>query len=554
MSRITDWARWLSTLAVASLGCIQYISPPTEPTAAQQLLEAEGLYADARDLYFKVYVTDATGSGRSIRGVTLADLKGSYAALRERALERLSGLDDSKYAGDDRRAIGLMRKTLTDGVYPEGGAVRPACVAHSALGATRWGELSAQLYACYGRAQSRVITPTDTADRLTVLARLKTEGDSAKRRALFLSLRPVWESVNGDNSVESPWRRLVALSAAQWKERGSPSEVAAMSLGIAAPGVEPVLVQMLEAWERTLPNTRAEPWDWYYNTGEASRKLSAGIPLRELERMNEQFFASFGASPRSLGIVYDLVPRAGKTPVAFTQFGGLARRTRDGPRGADPSIFATYRTGGLGNLAELLHETGHAIHIAAISQRPAFADWPDSDPYTEALADVPANEVYEGRWQRKYIGDSATTAASLRQKYSGVMLDIAWALFELRMHRDPTSDPNVLWADITQQYLHIVAHPEWSWWAMRGQLIESPGYMMNYALGAMVTAAIRERIYKEKGGFLGGGPKLYQWLASVLYEQGRSKPAVDVLRAFLGESVSPRALMADVRRLPSVVR
>ena len=57
-------------------------------------------------------------------------------------------------------------------------------------------------------------------------------------------------------------------------------------------------------------------------------------------------------------------------------------------------MFATYRTGGLDNLNELLHETGHAVHIAAIHTRPAFADWPDSDPLTvENLASTIYNQM-----------------------------------------------------------------------------------------------------------------------------------------------------------------
>ena len=35
------------------------------------------------------------------------------------------------------------------------------------------------------------------------------------------------------------------------------------------------------------------------------------------------------------------------------------------PVRGEPWVFATYRTGGLDNLNELLHETGHAVHIAA---------------------------------------------------------------------------------------------------------------------------------------------------------------------------------------------
>ena len=100
-------------LALLCAGCIQYVSPPTEPNAAQRLADVERLFADARSLYFQVYVTEANGSGRSARGVSLAELRASYAALRERAGERLSALDAVRYGDEDRRALAAMRTALS---------------------------------------------------------------------------------------------------------------------------------------------------------------------------------------------------------------------------------------------------------------------------------------------------------------------------------------------------------------------------------------------------------------------------------------------------------
>ena len=536
-------------LLLGGAACIQYISPPTEASAAQRFADAERLYGDARDLYFRVYVTEANGSGHSTRGVSLTELRGSYEALRDRALERLNALDRERLGNEDQRALDLMRTNLA----PDSSAPAPdakSCTFAADEGArTAWGVFAERVYGCYGRQQSRVVTPSDTADRLTVLSRLGNDTSSARRQALWLALRPVWESVNGTNTSGSPWRQLVRVSAARWRTQGSPVDAAARSLGIDPAHTDELLTTMLDAWRRQLPGELVEPWDWYYANSAASRRLSPRVPVRELERTTEAYYASFGASPRRLGVQYDLVPRAGKTPVAFTQFGGLPRQSRQGPHGADPFVFATYREGGLGNLVELLHETGHAIHIAAVNARPAFADWPDSDPLTEALADVPALEAYEGPWQVKYLGDSARTAESLREKYSGVMMDVAWALFELRMHQDPERDPNVVWTDITERYLHIAPHPEWSWWAMRGQLVNSPGYMMNYALGAMLVADIRSRVAERKGGFVRGGPKLYGWLADELYRFGRAKASRDVLAQFLGRPVGPEGVVRDVERI-----
>jgi oligoendopeptidase F len=212
-------------------------------------------------------------------------------------------------------------------------------------------------------------------------------------------------------------------------------------------------------------------------------------------------------------------------------------------------IFATYRAGGIDNLVELLHETGHAVHILAIRTRPAFADWPDSDTFTEALGDLIALEAYEPAWQQRYLGASAPLADSLRAKYASIVLDVAWALFEVRMHRDPLADPNAVWSAITHDYLHVVPHPELSWWAMRGQLVDSPGYMMNYALGAIVVADLRARCRELRGPFSAPDAGTYAWLSERLYRFGLERTSRAVVEDFLGRPVSPAALLEDLRRM-----
>jgi Zn-dependent M32 family carboxypeptidase len=128
-------------------------------------------------------------------------------------------------------------------------------------------------------------------------------------------------------------------------------------------------------------------------------------------------------------------------------------------------------------------------------------------------------------------------------------MDVAWALFELRVHRDPAADPNAVWTDITRDYLHIAPHPEWSWWAMRGQLVESPGYMMNYALGALIAAELRAKIRAERGTFSRPDPKMYDWLADRLYRWGLERPSREVLEGFLGHPLGTAAIVADISRL-----
>jgi hypothetical protein len=251
----------------------------------------------------------------------------------------------------------------------------------------------------------------------------------------------------------------------------------------------------------------------------------------------------------SIGVRYDLAPREGKTPVAFCTFGRRARHRNGTLEPAEPWVFATYRTGGLDNLNELLHETGHAVHIAAIRTRPAFADWPDSDPFTEAVAEFVSLDVYEPAWQHRWLGDSVPLADGLRGRYGGIVMDVAWAVFELRMQADPSADPNDVWTTLTRDYLRIRPHRELSWWAMRGQLVDSPGYMMNYAAGAILIAALRARAVELHGPSVAGSPSWYGWIARRLFRFGLERPTREVIEEFLGGPVSPAALLADMRRM-----
>jgi hypothetical protein len=84
---------------------------------------------------------------------------------------------------------------------------------------------------------------------------------------------------------------------------------------------------------------------------------------------------------------------------------------------------------------------------------------------------------------------------------------------------------------------------------MRGQLVDEPGYMMNYAAGAIVIAAIRERTRSRHGPFSAGDPGWYAWVAPRLFRFGLKRPTREVVEEFLGGPVTPAALLRDLRRV-----
>ena len=342
---------------------------------------------------------------------------------------------------------------------------------------------------------------------------------------------------------------MIALEAARRRGGELPARRQARLTGVPADSLEHWLLAILETWRDATPDSLMEPWDWYYRTGTASRRLGARISHERMLQLNTEVYRALGADLAALNVRYDLEPREGKTPVAFCTFGARPRRQEGRWSPGEPSVFATYRTGGLDNLAELLHETGHAVHIAAIHTRPAFTDWPDSDPFTEAIADYVALDVAEPAWQQRWLGDSVPLTEGLRSRYGGIVLDVAWSLFELEMLREPAGDPNQVWTRLTHDYLRIRPHPELSWWAMRGQLVDSPGYMMNYAVGAMVIAAIRARTVARRGPFVSGDRGWYRWVAPRLYRFGMERPTSEVVTEFLGGPVTPEPLLSDMRRM-----
>ena len=454
----------------------------------------------------------------------------------------------------DRRALAVMRRTLADALTDEPEplegpeATAPTRCGYDPRAVADADSLQVRLYDCYGAATRDVVVDGDRLDRLTVLGLLGVTDDRARRRRLFLGLDRVWRSMNGADDSASPWRELLRRRAREWGTGPTPFARRVSELGFIPDSVEHWLARLLDAWRATLPDSGVEPWDLYYAMGAASRRLSPRLPRDSLRAVSERFYRDLGADPAALGVHFDLEPRAGKDPVAFTTFGARPGLAGGAWQPGEPWVFASYATGGLDNLGELLHEVGHAIHIAGIRTRPAFSDWPDADLFTEAIADLADGEAYDGRWQARYLGDSAPPDENRRAAYFGVMMDACWSLFEARMQRDPSLDPNAVWAELTNRYLGVVPHPELSWWAMRGQLIDVPGYLVNYALGAFIAADLRGRITALHGEFTRGDPSWYGFVREHLYRFGLERSARRVMEEFLGRPVSADALLAEMRR------
>ena len=535
--------RKLATLLAAALflGVAASTRPVSQPASLNGI---ESAYADFNDASGAINLIES-GLRDSYQGRTRIEWLQLQQQAREdvqRGLKDFAGRDLSPA---DRRAIDIMRKSMADA--DESGSLAPSGKCEDAQRKDmEYAALREAMYACFGVLstldfEGQKVTRVGAFDLLTRM------NEPERRKRLFLQFVPLWQSLN-NNERDSPYRRVIAMAAERGRTEGTGIDAAAKTVGASTAEVENWLVQILDAWRKANDGKPMEPWDYRYRGGATERELGDTIAREALQPINERFYRDLGAQLGAWNAIYDLDPRPGKAPLAYTDYVKRGR-TRDGKW--DPTLVrvsGNYARGGLGLINELVHENGHVVHMMALRTRPAFMDLGDPLFY-EAFADVPSWSTYEPAWQQKYLGRSSAEDSSLRALYSSVMLDVAWALFELRMLRGPTQDPNAVWTEITSRYLNVIPHPELSWWLVRVQLVDSPGYMVNYGLGAVVTADIRQRIASQLGPFDTGDERWFSWLSQHLLSSGQTHETAELLRGFLGRPVSPQALLTEIGRM-----
>jgi hypothetical protein len=520
---------------VCGTAIVAFVTEPSSPTPFERL-EADWSEVHAA---FDARVTAIH------RGLPFDE--DDYPARRRAFGRDLAAFDATGLSEEEEAGLACIRSALTS--YDEWDPVEGLIVEGSSgpVDSPVIAALRQATFDAYGEAAASIDVRGTTIDRLTAFTRLAIADDPAERRAVFEAMAPLWHAVDGDGGITSPYPRLVAAAAERWARDGSSIEANAAVLGIGPGAFEPMLHAILALGRQVLadaagirPGGRVEPWDYRYIVGGAERALRAAIPVDRLRPINDAHLRSLGADPDELRIGYDIVPRAGRPliPVAFT-IGGQP----------GPWVFATYVEGGLGALAELVHESGHALHYAAIRTRPAFAEPPDDHAaFFEAIAELLGWDVGEPVFQERHLGVAVEPHVAALDRYGGVLLDACWALFEIELYRSPGRRPNDVWAEVVADGLGIEPHPEWSWWAVRGQLIDSPGYLANYPLAAIAAAALRARIRELRGDWSTGDPGWYAFVSERLLRFGGSRTPADLIADVLGGPLTAEPVLDDLRR------
>lgn len=521
-----------------------------DATPAQPLAQAEAHFLDFLDADSAVDIINS-GLVTEYEGRDRTAWEAERRAQYDRLTAALKTLDEAALSPADTAALAAIRTTLADHANPSAATANdpaaPKC-ADASRTDLDYARLRAALVGCFRELGNNLAFEGRVIDRGTALQLLHQIEEPERRMLLFDAFNPLWEALNAGNRPDSPWRRMIRMAAEEAAKEGSQIDAAAKAIGVTTADVEGWLVQILEAWRDANPKRMVEPWDYRYRIGKANRALAKALTADQLLPINKRFYADLGADLDALNVLFDLAERKDKSPLAYSDFLKRGRATETGWQRPRARIVGRYPLGGLFSINELVHENGHAVHVSAIHSRPAFMDWPDTI-FTEAFADVPSWSVYEKAWQQKYLGTTASQKESLRLLHGLTALDVAWSLFELRMLRDPAQDPNRLWTEITGEYLRILPHPEIPWWAMRVQLASRPGYMVNYGLGAVLTAEIRHKTAEAIGPFDTGNADWYGWLSERLLKHGSERDTRSLMQDFLGRPLSPAAVLAEIRRI-----
>jgi len=388
---------------------------------AASLAEIEGAYADFNDASGAVGLIES-GLRDSFEGRT----GGEWQRLKEDARNRVTdGLKDLAEAGlspADRRAVAIMRRSMADAA--EQGSLAPVGKCEDAQRKDlEYIALREALYACFGALSNSLDFEGEKVTRVGAFDLLTRMQEPERRKKLFLTFVPLWQAINGKSERDSPYRRIVAMAAERGRKEGTAIDAAAKTVGASTADVETWLVQVLDAWRKASGDTTMEPWDYRYVGGATERELGDAIAREAMQPINERYYKDLGADLRAWNVIYDLDPRTGKAPLAYTDY---VKRGRTRAGKWDPTLVrvnGNYAHGGLGLINELVHENGHVVHMMALHTRPAFMDLGDPLFY-EAFADVPSWSTYEPAWQQKYLGRSSAEESSLRALYSSVMLDV----------------------------------------------------------------------------------------------------------------------------------
>ena len=234
-------------LVLLALGAVFSAAPADAPPQVA-VATAETAFLDYLDAVGAVGFIES-GGAKSFGGRDLAAWTMRLDAQRKQFDAAMSRIEPGTIDAADRDALASMRKSVTDLAADDTNAGVPLrTCADAQRRDLDYSSLRAALVSCYVEHGNRLRYDGGTIDRGTALQLLHVVEDRASRQALFAAFVPLWTALNGRGEADSPYRRMIAMAAADARKNGSQIDAAARAIGVQSTDVEHWLVQGLAAW------------------------------------------------------------------------------------------------------------------------------------------------------------------------------------------------------------------------------------------------------------------------------------------------------------------
>lgn len=399
---------------------------------------------------------------------------------------------------------------------------------------------------------------------------IRTSPDEATRRAAFEGLKSVGPFVcnNGFVDIVKQRNRLAKqLGFVDYYDmkvtnaEGFGKDHLFEILDGLEKGTKPLMEEGRKELVRRFGKDALKPWNMgYMMAGSVVAKMDPYFPFSKSVERYIRSFSALNVSYAGATMNLDLLDRPKKYSNGFCHWPECAWRKPDGTRKssvtnftslADPSAVGS----GMTALTTLMHEAGHAAHMANVDQpSPLFAQEraPTSVAYAENQSMFLDSLVGDAAWRAKYARNSndepipfeiieeeirATHPFKVFQLRN--MLAVSYfekALYELP-EEEVTAERMQSLADEVEERIQGGPSPRPILSVPHIVSDESSCYYQGYTLAEMSVHQTR-KYFKDKYGYIVDNPNVGPTLTKAYWEAGNSRPFLDLVKDLTGTELS----------------
>ncbi len=286
--------------------------------------------------------------------------------------------------------------------------------------------------------------------------------------------------------------------------------------------------------QQKLNYDKLEIWDLAYSYIDINDRIDRSFPADSQMDIARSSLAGLGFDLEKMPVYFDVESRPGKTEMAYAF-------PIKPPH--DVRVLANL-TDGFRSMQVLMHEIGHALYFANITQdRQLFVD--DIAPaWSEGQAQIIAALCDNAQWLEEYAHVPAPTAkewlrARQEQDVIYLRLTLTRLMFEYEAYANPSSDLNKLYWDLFERYMMLPRHEEIRPWATIIQYTTHPVYLQNYLYADIISSQTIKALTGLYGNLV-DNRSVRSFLVQNYYRFGSRYPWRDLLERGTGEKLDPK--------------